>query len=1429
MIFLRIALLLGLSACAAGSYAQITFRGAATAVAVSGTLGPAAYGSVGTVASDSGNCPQSMAPGIPAGTAAGDMLILAIASKDDNAITVSGTWSSLYADVQGTTYQVAIYWKIAVTGETAPTVGKTGATCNVMLGRITRFTGVDTVTPFDGGVGASFQNSSNVVTGSLTTTVATDMLVIVAASADDSDTSVPGGFTEPWESVTTTGTDVSAGLKYQLQATAGAKGPFTFSKTRGADPNHGVLFALRPARASLTINVPAGTVANDVMVATIAVRPNTVLITPPAGWTTLSTIAQAVATANEQVIYYRVAGAAEPASYTWLFESAHTGAAGSIVSYSGVDTATPIDASGGNVTPQGTDGSLLHRALGVTTTTVDTMVLSTHSLASAEPWTPPAGMTERVDISSQAAPSNNGISLEVNEVAQPGIGATGDKIASVPANGDTGVAQIVALRTKFLAPVLELAMDEASWTGAAGEIADTSGNGLNGQSMNGAVNSSVTPAISGNPGTCRYGKLDGVDDFVQVANNALLNITDELTVMAWVRPNSWPAAGALKTIASKDNNYEFHLNSTGKVDWWWGGAPLELISAGSVPTGAWTHVTIVYSRSGGYQRIYFNGLQDANTNNQAGALATNGLPFQVGADQGAAGRFFDGLVDEVRVFHQALGPGRIAAYMNTTRPCPAFVDHYLIGHGGTGIACVDQNITITAHDASHNAVDAGGATLSITTTNGKGSWVGIIAGGGALTDTTPGDGTATYTFAAGASTATLAFRYANLSASTDTFGFNVTDGSHSETTGSAVPLTDDPPFTMVQSGFQFRNVTDGDTTIPLQIAGKPSSTGYNAKILRIQAIQTNTLTGSCTALFANQTRTVPMGAECNSPAACAGRAVVINATAIPTSNDNGTIGAASYGNVSLAFNASSEADTVVTYPDAGMISLHAQYDLDPAIAGSEMLGSSNAFVVRPFGIAFSGMGHAAAPAPAGSAFKAAGDSFTMALTAYQWASGEDADNDGLPDTGVNIADNGTTPNYAATATVAPTADLAGPVGNVRRGATCTNAADINLVAGTGSANDWCYSEVGNVRLAATAANYLGSGVAVTGDSGWDGDAGGGYVGRFYPKSFALIDTPNLVNRTAIAACSSSAFTYMDEGFKLELTLEARNAQGAKTTHYTGTYARLAPSGNPVADYGLGARSGTTNLTGRLSGFYPNTTPAWSSGQLAVTGTSAITVSVGRKVPDDPDGPYAAMQIGIAPNDGDATISPLDQDVNNDAANDHKALGVGTEVRFGRLRLDNAFGNETHRLQVPMQVEYWNGSGFIKNGDDSCTSIPRSAIALTFDAPAVSQLAACETAVDADPVTFSAGVAPLGLSAPGVGNRGGVVLTVNLGTAGGSYCDPTNYVGAGSVAMPYLLGRWNSTNDDGNANTAYDDKPAARAGFGVYGSQPGNFIYFRERY
>jgi hypothetical protein len=33
----------------------------------------------------------------------------------------------------------------------------------------------------------------------------------------------------------------------------------------------------------------------------------------------------------------------------------------------------------------------------------------------------------------------------------------------------------------------------------------------------------------------------------------------------------------------------------------------------------------------------------------------------------------------------------------------------------------------------------------------------------------------------------------------------------------------------------------------------------------------------------------------------------------------------------------------------------------------------------------------------------------------------------------------------------------------------------------------------------------------------------------------------------------------------------------------------------------------------------------------------------------------------------------------------------------------------------------------------------------------------------------------------------------------------------------------------NAGANYDDDPAARAAFGLFGAQPNNFIYFRENF
>jgi len=190
----------------------------------------------------------------------------------------------------------------------------------------------------------------------------------------------------------------------------------------------------------MAINVPAVTALNDVMIAAIGVRPNfgTPTITAPAGWTLLRKTDNTNATAHSLAIYYKVAGAAEPASYSWSFNTS-TGASGGIASFSGVDINNPIDVDAG----QTTLSALTHTAQSITTTKANALVVGVFAMSSAASWTPPAAMTEAIDTSNIA--SGNGETVEVAYVAQAAVGATGTFTATASTDPDVGVTETLAL------------------------------------------------------------------------------------------------------------------------------------------------------------------------------------------------------------------------------------------------------------------------------------------------------------------------------------------------------------------------------------------------------------------------------------------------------------------------------------------------------------------------------------------------------------------------------------------------------------------------------------------------------------------------------------------------------------------------------------------------------------------------------------------------------------------------------------------------------------------------------------------------------------------------------------------------------------------------------------------------------------------------
>ncbi len=181
--------------------------------------------------------------------------------------------------------------------------------------------------------------------------------------------------------------------------------------------------------ASAVVSLPAGVQPNDVLVAQITRDKDTAAVTPPAGWILIRE--DIFASKIVQALFYKVSGASEPADYTFaLSESSKFSAA--LAAYSGVDTASPIDADSGTDIPAGDPFS----APSITTTVSDVRLVAFFANLGPDPVTPATGMTERWDFGGD-------IAIASSDEAFAGPGATGDRTASFV--DSEKMAQMVAL------------------------------------------------------------------------------------------------------------------------------------------------------------------------------------------------------------------------------------------------------------------------------------------------------------------------------------------------------------------------------------------------------------------------------------------------------------------------------------------------------------------------------------------------------------------------------------------------------------------------------------------------------------------------------------------------------------------------------------------------------------------------------------------------------------------------------------------------------------------------------------------------------------------------------------------------------------------------------------------------------------------------
>jgi hypothetical protein len=200
-------------------------------------------------------------------------------------------------------------------------------------------------------------------------------------------------------------------------------------------------------------------------------------------------------------------------------------------------------------------------------------------------------------------------------------------------------------------------LGETSGTTAA----DSSGNQRSGTYVN-APTLGAASLLSSDPNASV--RLNGTNQYVEVPNAGVWNLTGDLTIEALVNVTG---GGTYRTIVAKhDANgdvpvYEFRVQqSTGKLQFvqkTTGGAFLPVTGNAVLSTGTTYHVAV--TRSGNTITLYVNGALD-RTQTVSGTIATNTRPVRIGSRDGT--KFLAGRIDEVAIYDQALSATRIAAH-----------------------------------------------------------------------------------------------------------------------------------------------------------------------------------------------------------------------------------------------------------------------------------------------------------------------------------------------------------------------------------------------------------------------------------------------------------------------------------------------------------------------------------------------------------------------------------------------------------------------------------------------------------------------------------------------------------------------------------------------------------------------------------------------
>lgn len=200
--------------------------------------------------------------------------------------------------------------------------------------------------------------------------------------------------------------------------------------------------------------------------------------------------------------------------------------------------------------------------------------------------------------------------------------------------------------------------------GGGTTTADSSGNHLTG---------SLTAATWVTTG--KFGKalsFNGSSSMVSIPDASVLDLTTGMTLSAWIQPRTlqgWPCV--IMKERSGELTYALYASSPGSqpnVDYTHSGAEVNLLGSPPAALGTWSHLAATFD--GATLRLYVNAAQVASMASANPIDVTTGA-LRIGGDT-VWTEYFDGLIDEVRIYNRPLSQAEIQSDM--AAPVPAVPD-----------------------------------------------------------------------------------------------------------------------------------------------------------------------------------------------------------------------------------------------------------------------------------------------------------------------------------------------------------------------------------------------------------------------------------------------------------------------------------------------------------------------------------------------------------------------------------------------------------------------------------------------------------------------------------------------------------------------------------------------------------------------------------